>query len=177
MKNTFRHLLVEFCRRKQFRAIYFNYLICIFLLKMSNALIYRTDRSWIEWLKNQFFHRWNFLLNIKKENKKPQQTRAYSGWGIYTLFIATYLKSSNAAGVSPGMLEMETQPMNDHVIPESNMRCITALVHRRDFPSILCRDFFPACYALLCCSFTSLFWYRASCRKLPIFLCTSHTIL
>lgn len=37
---------------------------------------------------------------------------------MYTLFIATYLRSSNAAGVSPGMLEMETQPMNDHVTPE-----------------------------------------------------------
>lgn len=62
---------------------------------------------------NQFFHKQNVLYNIKKENK----LRAYSGWGIYTLFIAAYLKSSNAAGVSPGMLEMETQPMNDHVIP------------------------------------------------------------
>lgn len=46
------------------------------------------------------------------------EIRAYSVWGIYTLFIATYLKSSNAGGVSPGMLEMETQPVNDHVIPE-----------------------------------------------------------
>lgn len=58
-----------------------------------------------------FFARNHFFHSIKKN------LRAYAVW-VYALFIATYLKYSNAGGVTPGMLEMETQPMNDHIILE-----------------------------------------------------------
>lgn len=57
------------------------------------------------------------------------------------------------------------------------MRCITALVHRVDFPSFLCMNFsllvMPCSVAVL----LILFRYRASCRWLPIFLCTPHRVL